>query len=157
MDMETTNGPRARTLAFQGLANTIVRTLLRVPLLGRVVGSRLMTIYVVGRKSGRTYRVPVAYTRDGDALVVGTSFGWSRNLRSGETVSVRLAGKMREADVQVIADEDGVLAQYALMCRDNKQFAKFNRIGFDERGEPLVADMKAGWAAGARAFRLVPH
>jgi hypothetical protein len=101
--------------------------------------------------------VPVAYTRDGDALVVGTSFGWSRNLRTGEPVAFRLKGKLREADVQVISDEDGVVAQYALMSRDNKQFAKFNGIGFDEHGEPLVADLRAGWAAGARAFRLVPH
>ncbi len=157
MDMETTNEPRAKKLAAQGLANAIMRALLRTPLLCRAVGARLMTMYVVGRKSGRTYRVPVAYTRDGDALVVGTSFAWSRNLRTGEPVTVRLKGKLREADVQVIADEAGVLAQYALMCRDNKQFAKFNAIGFDERGEPLVADLKAGWAAGARAFRLVPH
>jgi deazaflavin-dependent oxidoreductase (nitroreductase family) len=157
MGMDTTNEPRAKTLALQGLANSIVRALLRVPLLCRAAGARLITIYVVGRKSGRTYRVPVAYTRDGDALVVGTSFGWGRNLRTGEPVAVRLKGRLREADVQVITDEDGVVAQYALMSRDNKQFAKFNHIGFDKHGEPLLADLRAGWAAGARAFRLVPH
>jgi deazaflavin-dependent oxidoreductase (nitroreductase family) len=157
MGMETTNEPRAKTLAFQGVANVIIRALLRVPLLSRVVGARLMTIYVIGRKSGRTYRVPVAYTRDGDTLVVGTPFGWGRNLRTGDPVTIRFKGRRSEADVQVITDEDGVVAQYALMSRDNKQFAKFNGIGFDEHGEPLAADLTAGWAAGARAFRLVPH
>ncbi len=157
MGMETTDEPRAKKLAFQGLANSIVRTLLRVPLLSRAIGARLMTIYVIGRKSGRTYRIPVAYTRDGDALVVGTPFGWGRNLRTGEAVTIRFKGRRRKAEVQVITDEDGVVEQYALMSRGNKQFAKFNGIGLDEHGEPIAADLRASWAAGARAFRLVPH
>ena len=55
--------PTAQTLAVQGLANTIVRGLLRTPGLSRIVGRRLVTVYVVGRKSGRHYAVPVAYTQ----------------------------------------------------------------------------------------------
>ena len=45
-------------MAFQDLANLVVRGLLRTPLLCRIVGARLITIYVVGRKSGRHYAVP---------------------------------------------------------------------------------------------------
>ena len=45
----------AHTLAFQGAANRVVRALLRTPLLARLVGARLLTLYVVGRKSGRRY------------------------------------------------------------------------------------------------------
>ena len=50
----------AHTLAFQGAANRVVRALLRTPLLARLVGARLLTLYVVGRKSGKRYTVPVA-------------------------------------------------------------------------------------------------
>jgi deazaflavin-dependent oxidoreductase (nitroreductase family) len=149
--------PRAQTLAMQGLANRVVRGLLRTPLLSSAVGSRLVTVYVTGRKSGRRYTVPVAYTRQGDDLLIGTPFGWGRNLRTGEPVQIRLKGRLRQADVQVYKDEADVTRAYATMCRDNKQFAGFNKIGFDAAGQPDPEDLHLAWMAGARAFRLTPR
>ena len=43
------------------------------------------------------------------------------------------------------------------MARDNHDFAKFNNIGFDPGGNPVPADLRQAWAAGARAFRLTPR
>jgi hypothetical protein len=40
------------------------------------------------------------------------------------------------------------------MCRDNRQFAKFNKIGLDSAGNPDPEDLHSAWTAGARAFRL---
>jgi deazaflavin-dependent oxidoreductase (nitroreductase family) len=125
---------RAQTLPMQGLVNKVVRMLLSTPLLSQLVGKRLITIYVVGRKTGRHYAVPVAYTRRDKTILVGTQFAWIRNLRTGEPVDVRLAGKRRPADVQVLTDEPGVVEYMALMARDNHQFAKFNQIGLDQYG-----------------------
>lgn len=59
--------------------------------------------------------------------------------------------------MQVITDEAGVTAHYAAMARDNRQFAKFNKIGLDSGGNPNPADLHAAWAAGARGFRLTPR
>jgi hypothetical protein len=153
----TAPGPRAQTLPVQALVNRIVRGLLRTPLLSRLVGSRLVTVYVVGRKSGRHYAVPVAYTRHRGDLLIGTPFGWSRNLRTGEAVAIRLQGRRRLAEVEVIADEPGVVDAYGVMARDNHNFAKFNQIGFGPDGNPVPADLHLAWAAGARAFRLTPR
>jgi deazaflavin-dependent oxidoreductase (nitroreductase family) len=150
-------GPRAQTLPAQGLVNGIVRGLLRTPLVSRVVGSRLVTVYVVGRKSGRRYAVPVAYTRHGGDLLIGTPFGWGRNLRTGEAVAIRFKGRRRLADVRALSDEQDVVGAYAVMARDNHAFAKFNNIGFDPGGSPAPADLHRAWAAGARAFRLTPR
>jgi len=155
-DGQSSPAARAQTLAFQGLANRVVRGLLRTPLLCRVVGARLITIYVVGRKSGRHYAVPVAYTRHDGVLLVGTLFGWGPNLRTGEAVDIRLKGKRRRADVAVESDEAGVVESYAVMARDNRQFAKFNKIGVDQDGEPNPTDLHLAWTAGARAFRFTP-
>lgn len=160
MELETPHAvatPRARKLAWQGLANRIVRGLLRTPLLCRVVGKRLLILYVVGRKSGRRYPIPVAYTRHDGALVVGSPFPWMRNLRTGEPVELRLLGRRRVADVDVFADEAGVIEQYGLMARANHAFAKFNGIGLDDAGNPSAADLHLAWAAGARAARLTPR
>ena len=150
-------GPRAQTLPAQALVNRMMRGLLRTPLLSRLVGSKLVTLYVVGRKSGRRYVVPVAYTADQGDLLIGTPFGWGRNLRTGEAVTIRLKGRRRLADVRVIADEPGVVDAYGVMARDNHNFASFNKIGFDTSGNPVPADLHQAWAAGARAFRLTPR
>lgn len=155
--MEQGMQPRAQTLAAQGLANRIVRVLLSTPLVCRAIGKRLVTLYVVGRKSGRQYTIPVAYTRAGDELLVGTPFGWGRNLRTGEAVTIRYKGRRRPAGVRVITDEPGVVDAYATMARDNHNFAKFNKIALDADGNPDPADLHDAWAAGARAFVLTPR
>ena len=149
--------PRAQTMTMQRLGNRIVRGLLRTPLICRLAGSRLVTLYIVGRKSGRRYTIPVAYTRSEGDLLIGTPFGWGRNLRTGEAVSIRLKGRRRLADVEVMADERAVIDAYGIICRDNHTFAKFNRIGLDSAGRPDQTDLQLAWASGARAFRLTPR
>ncbi len=149
-----TVAPRAQTLELQSLVNRVMRGVLRTPLLCRAAGKRLIVLHVVGRKSGRRYVVPVAYVRDGGSLLVGTPFGWVRNLRTGEQITVRHKGKRRVADVQVFADEEDVVAKYASMARENHQFAKFNRIRIGADGAPDEADLRLAWVAGARAVRL---
>jgi hypothetical protein len=148
---------RARPLRAQGLANRIIRGVLRTPLLCRLAGKRLVTLHVIGHKSGRRYVIPVAYTRRGDVLLVGTPAGWSRNLHTGQSMTVRLKGRLRTADVEVVADEAGVVAEYDTITRDNHQFAKFNSISFDSSGAPDRGDLHLAWAAGARVLRLTPR
>jgi deazaflavin-dependent oxidoreductase (nitroreductase family) len=148
---------RANTLRLQGVVNQLIRGLLRAPLLSRVVGKRLITVYVVGRKSGRHYNIPVAYTRHDGTLLVGSQFRWLRNLHTGKPVEIRLLGKRRFADVELLTDEVGVVEHLAMMARDNHQFAKFNMIELDERGEPRVDDLHLAWAAGARVALLTPR
>jgi len=149
--------PRAQTLSTQRLVNRIVRGLLRTPLICRLVGGRLVTLYIVGRKSGRRYTFPVAYTRHEGILLIGTPFGWGRNLHTGEPVEIRLKGRRRPADVQVLTAEPDVTSAYTVMCRDNHTFAKLNGIGLGSGGEPDRADLYQAWAAGARAFRVTPR
>jgi len=149
--------PRAKLLAAQDLVNRIVRGLLRTPVVSRLAGRRIVTLYITGRKTGRRYAVPVAYTRHEGDLLIGTPFGWGRNLRTGEPVTIRFKGRRRLADVLVLTEEQQVVDAYAVMARDNHAFAKFNDIGFDSAGNPVSTDLRLAWAAGARAFRLTPH
>jgi deazaflavin-dependent oxidoreductase (nitroreductase family) len=156
-DRQPASPVRAQLLPLQGVVNRVVRGLLATPLVGRLAGKRLITVYLVGRKSGRRYAIPVAYTRRNGTLLVGTQFGWARNLRTGEPVRIRLEGKRRPADVQVVADQAGVIEHLALMARDNHQFARFNKIGLDQRGDPSPQDLQLAWAAGARVAVLTPQ
>jgi len=154
---DTKTGGQPQTMAGQRVANRIVRGLLRTPGLNRAMGGRLVTLYVVGRKSGRRYTVPVAYIRQDGDLLIGTPFGWGRNLRSGEPVEILLKGKRRLADVEAFTDEPGVTRLYAIMCKDNKTFANFNKVSIGPDGEPSRDDLHSAWTNGARAFRLSPR
>jgi hypothetical protein len=148
---------RVQTMPIQGVVNRVMRGLLRTPLLSAAVGSRLVTLSIVGRKSGQHYTIPVAYTRDDGDLLIGTPFTWGRNLRTGEPVEILLKGRRRQADVTVYTTEADVVRAYGIMCRDNHQFAKFNKIGLDAAGNPSPEDLHLAWMAGARAFRLTPR
>jgi deazaflavin-dependent oxidoreductase (nitroreductase family) len=155
-DQQSTQ-PRARTMAVQGAVNRLILGVLRTPGLNQLAGERLVTLYVVGRKTGRRFTIPVAYTKDKGDLLIGTPFGWGRNLRTGEPVEIRLKGRRRPADVRAYTDEADVVRLYAAMTKDNKNFANFNRVGFDPDGNPKAGDLHAAWLGGARAFRLTPR
>lgn len=143
-----------KPLAVQGLVNRIVRVLLQTPLLSRVIGRGLLTLYVVGRKSGKRYTVPMAYVRYEGDLLLGTGFAWGKNLRTGEPMEVQFKGARRMADVRVFTDEAMVTNYYAVIARQNPGFAKINKIGMGRDGTPNPTDLKSAWAAGARAFLL---
>lgn len=152
-----TTQPRARTVRGQRVVNRLVRGVLRTPLLCRLVGKRLVTVYAVGRTSGRRYTVPVAYARHDGALLIGSSFPWIRNLRTGRPVDIRLRGRRRPADVQVLRTEPEVVAAYAIMTRDNHPFATLNGVRLDPDGTPDPGDLHLAWQTGARAVRLTPR
>lgn len=141
-------------LPVQGVVNGIVRVLSRTPVVSRVVGRGLITLYVVGRKSGRRYTVPMAYVPHEGGLLLGSGFAWARNLRTGEPLDVRFKGRRRVADVRVLTDEAAVTEHYAVIARRNPGFARFNRIRLDGSGAPDSDDLRAAWADGARVILL---
>jgi deazaflavin-dependent oxidoreductase (nitroreductase family) len=141
----------------QGLVNLVVRGLLRTPGLGRIIGSRLVTLYLVGRRSGRRYAVPVSYLVQGDDLLIGTSSGWARNLRTGEPVAVRFKGKLRLADVRTLTAEPDVVTAYAHLAAANPTFARFSGVHVDQDGNADHRDLHLAWVAGARVIKLTPR
>lgn len=152
----TTTGPKPLS-RYQSATNTVVRNLLKVPLLSRVVGKRLLTLHVVGRKSGTVYRIPLAYTRHGDTLLIGTSSRpWVRNLRPGTPVTVTRGHGPEQFDPVVHTTEADVLRLFAIVASDNKTNAEFNGIGFDPDGSPNKADLYQNWQQGGVVVELTP-
>ena len=74
------------------LVNVPMRTVLglrfKTPL-----SRRLMLVCFTGRKSGRAYRQPVSYVRDGDTLLTPGGGKWKLNLRDGEPTRLWLGGR----------------------------------------------------------------
>jgi deazaflavin-dependent oxidoreductase (nitroreductase family) len=133
-----------------------MRRLLATPGVSSVLGSRLLTVYAVGRKTGRAYTVPVAYAPFEGGLVIGTPFGWAKNLRTGEPVWIRHKGKKIQADVEAFTDEENVTKLFTALCKAGPAFAAFNKIRM-ENGVPNASDLHDAWADGARAFKFTPR
>ena len=141
-------------MALQSVSNAVIRGLLSTPGIAGGIGKRLITLHVVGRKSGKHNNVPVAYTTYEGKILIGTPFGWGKNLRTGEPLEVTYKGKRRTADVEVVKDETGVVSLYDVICRDNRAFANFNKVKLDKAGNPEPGDLRGAWENGARVFKL---
>ncbi len=87
------------------VVNPVISTLLRSPW-HRLLSKQLMLLSITGRRTGRTYTVPVGRHEFNGTLVVSVSGGWRYNLRGGAPVRVTLDGRERAgyADVEDLPD-----------------------------------------------------
>jgi deazaflavin-dependent oxidoreductase (nitroreductase family) len=73
------------------------------------LSSALMVVHVVGRRSGRKYKIPVGYQRNGSEVSVlvskSTRKNWWRNYRKQATVNVTLKGKVLSGFAVVVDKE----------------------------------------------------
>ncbi|ODT96475.1 MAG: hypothetical protein ABS81_30810 [Pseudonocardia sp. SCN 72-86] len=92
--------------------NARVEALTRSPRWGRVVGRSLTMVTYTGRRSGRTFRIPVGYKRSGDDVVIGVQFPdaktWWRNfLGEGAPLRLELDGVERAGHAVSTRDDRG--------------------------------------------------
>jgi deazaflavin-dependent oxidoreductase (nitroreductase family) len=104
--------------------NVPMRFLLGLPFKTPLSG-KLMLVSLTGRKTGRRYRQPVSYVRDGDALLTPGGGRWTRNLRDGEPVLLRLAGRDVTARPALVRDADEVDRLLRHMLTENPRAARF--------------------------------
>lgn len=91
--------------------NPVARWLLRSRFHGPV-SKQLLVLRYRGRRSGRTYELPVGYHDiDGDCCLL-TNSGWRVNFRGGAPVELVLRGEHRRAHATLVEDPDTVAAVY---------------------------------------------
>lgn len=93
---------------FNRTVNPLVAGLLQSPV-HAALSRQLVLITVTGRKTGRAYRFPVLYRRDGDRVVIPIGWPerkrWWRNLRTAAPVELRLRGRRRTGSAVAEGDE----------------------------------------------------
>lgn len=92
--------------------NARVTALADSPRWGRTVRRRIVMITYVGRRSGRTFSMPVGYRRAGDEITIGASIPdaktWWRNfLGPGAPLSLHLDGTDRSGHAVARRDDRG--------------------------------------------------
>jgi deazaflavin-dependent oxidoreductase (nitroreductase family) len=121
------------------MINPFVRLLLRSPLHGMLSKSLLLLTFT-GRKSGKRYTIPVAYSRQGDVLSVFTSHTWWKNLRGGAPVQVEMRRIRRTGTAEAISDDvPAIAAQFLADLRAQPMLAKSYHIPLDAAGQPDAA------------------
>jgi hypothetical protein len=122
--------------------NVLVRLLLRSPLHGLLSGNTL-TIGFTGVRSGNRYEVPVSYIQDGALIRCFTAGRWSRNLRGGAPVALRLRGREVTGTADVVADDRAAVAQgLGELLRRVRRDRRLYKVGLDANGALEVGDVQ---------------
>jgi hypothetical protein len=100
-------------------ANDFVKLLLRSPFHGLLSRSVLL-ITLTGRRSGQLISVPVEYYQIGEELWITSrrERTWWRNLTGGAEVGLRLRGRQRNGDAELVVDKPTVTSKlnYLSLC-----------------------------------------
>jgi deazaflavin-dependent oxidoreductase (nitroreductase family) len=128
--------------------NVPMRAMLSLPV-ATPLSANLMLISYTGRKTGKAYRQPVSYVRDGDVLLTPGGGRWTLNLAGGRPVRIRLRGRSVEARPELVTEAGEVERLLGVIARENPRAARFIPIPrrADGRLDPdiLAAALRNGF------------
>ena len=114
--------------ALMRVVNPIMRTVLRLPT-HRLVDGHLLLLTFTGRRSGRTYQLPVGYHWIDGRLCLLTNSGWRVNFRGGRPVVVRHRGEVHRGTATLEEDPGHVADVYARLIDDMGHEQAGRRLG----------------------------
>jgi deazaflavin-dependent oxidoreductase (nitroreductase family) len=114
---------------------------------------RLMLVFLTGRRTGKSYRQPVSYVRDGEVLLTPGGGNWKLNLAEGQAVRVRLGGRDVLARPQIVADPAEVERLLAVMTAANPMAGRFVAIPKGPDGKLDPARLETAVRYGFRIIR----
>ncbi len=140
-ELMTVRSPSLPPKRVMRVANKVVGLVLRSPM-HRAMSTRLLLLTYTGRKSGKRYRIPLDYQRDGDAVTVVAGNPWWANLRGGAPVALRIAGE--ELQGFAVPVEDKAIAEGYLMAflRERTKLVKMYNASLTPEGQPDPASVK---------------
>jgi hypothetical protein len=122
--MAVNPGALRRRARIVRAVNVPMRAVLGLPFRTPLSGN-LMLISYTGRKTGKAYRQPVSYARDGDVLLTPGGGRWTRNLGEGRPVRIRLRGREVQARPELVRDPEGVERLLEVITSENPRAARF--------------------------------
>jgi deazaflavin-dependent oxidoreductase (nitroreductase family) len=155
--MAVTQAARERRTRIMRAVNVPMRAALSLPFATPLSGN-LMLIAYTGRKSGKAYRQPVSYARDGDVLLTPGGGRWTLNLAGGRPVRIRLRGRWSPARAELVTDPAEVERLLGVIGEKNPRATRFIPIPRRPDGrlqpEALDAALRHGfcivrWRLGA--------
>ncbi len=130
---------------YNRIVNPVVRPVLRSPLHG-LFSRGLMLLTFRGRRSGRSFTIPVQYAREGDTVIVypgrAAEKTWWRNLAGGAEVTLRIKGRdLRGHAVAVAEDREAIAEGLRIWLRRFPSGARRLGVARDPDGRPDPQDL----------------
>jgi deazaflavin-dependent oxidoreductase (nitroreductase family) len=117
------------------ILNPWMRLLLHLPI--GPIQARLLLLTFTGRKSGEPHTIPVSYVEDADgSLLLPGGGAWKWNLRSGDAVPVRLRGRERHAQPELIRDAAEIGRLLPAILAANPRAEQFIGVPIGADGAP---------------------
>jgi deazaflavin-dependent oxidoreductase (nitroreductase family) len=89
------------------------------------LSANLMLISYTGRKTGKAYRQPVSYARDGEMLLTPGGGRWTLNLGGGRQARIRLRGRDVSARAELVTDAAEVERLLGVIAAENPRAVGF--------------------------------
>jgi hypothetical protein len=133
------------------IINVPMRRILALPF-PTPLSKSLMLLFLTGRRSGRKYRQPVSYVKDGESLLTPGGGNWKLNLEAGRAERIRLKGRDVTARPDLIDNVDEIDSALMTMTAINPRTASFIPIARQDDGH---FDRDGLTIAVAQGFRIV--
>jgi hypothetical protein len=104
--------------------NVPMRVILSLPFPTPLSGN-LMLLHYTGRRTGKAYRQPISYARDGEALLTPGGGKWTLSLADGRPVRLTLRGKSVTVRPELVTDPAEVDRLFNVMQQGNPRAAGF--------------------------------
>lgn len=106
------------------MVNVPMRLVLGLPFATPLSG-RLMLVFLTGRRTGKSYRQPVSYVREGTTLLSPGGGRWKLNLKEGRPERIRLRGRDVFARPELVGDPEEVERLLGVMTEANPRVRSF--------------------------------
>lgn len=125
--------------------NRVMATVLRIPVLHRVMSGNILLLTFTGRKSGKTYTIPVGYWKRGSAVTLLTKRfrSWWRNFQQPAPVKVHIGGRVYAGEARALTDETAIASLIAPLMEGQTRQAQVWHIRLDPNGKPNLDDVQA--------------
>jgi hypothetical protein len=138
------------------VVNVPMRLILALPF-STPLGRRLMLVYLTGRKTGRPYRQPISYIRNGETLLTSGGGRWKANLVEGEPTHVRFRGRDISLLPELVRDPTAVGQLLAVMSATYPMISRFVPIPKDADGGYDRDRLELAVQHGFRIVRWTPE
>jgi deazaflavin-dependent oxidoreductase (nitroreductase family) len=151
---ERTKRPLSRRIQQRvfRVVNVPMRAVLGLPF-ATPLSRRLMLVFLTGRKTGKSYRQPVSYVRDGAVLLTPGGGNWKLNLVDSRPVRIRLRGRDVLARPELVSDADEIERLLGIMTAANPMAGRFVAIPKGPDGRLDRARLEAAVRYGFRIVR----
>jgi hypothetical protein len=136
--------------AFLKVFNAILRRVL-ASRAHRIFSKELMLLHVTGRRSGRSYTVPVSRHTYQGQLVLSAGGRWKRNFVGGADCELTIDGQRRRARAELVSDPHEVAVVFAdLLRQEGLGGARKLALKVNVDRMPTVEELQDALRAGDR-------